>query len=143
MFLFFQTQLLEPIAVYFVWCELVLLTGLMHFSSRGKNFSFVFMFVIQHYITFYICLGFNSPYSKKPTFHIFHLLISSFLHFTLEIHAFQVCPPFGIDNQVVDQNFFKLLTLCWSIHGILVCSKGIHVSISKSFYHIVPDLSLL
>lgn len=30
---------------------------------------------------------------------------------TLETHAFPVCPPFGIDNQVVERNFLKLLTL--------------------------------
>lgn len=82
----------------------------MHFSSREEDIPFVIMFVTQHCITFYICLSSSSPYSRKFTFHSFHLLFSPF-HFTLETHAFQVCPPFGIDNQVVGQNFFKLLTL--------------------------------
>lgn len=82
----------------------------LHFSKE-ENFSFVFVLLTQHCITFYIYLSSISPFSKKPTFHIFHLLISPFLHFILQTHAFQVWPAFGIDNQVVDWNFFKLLTL--------------------------------
>ena len=82
----------------------------LHFSKEEK-ISFVFVLVTQHCITFYIYLSSISPYSKKPTFHIFHLLISPFLYFLLQTHAFQDWPAFGIDNQVVDWNFFKPLTL--------------------------------